>query len=400
MGDEVLRRVTFAAGSTGDVRLSGGRITAVGDVGHRADDASSTSPAMSSCRRRSSRTPTSTRRSSPSASPTRPATCSGPSRRWSPAGPARRRRHRRARRAGGPADGTQRLPHACAHTPTSPRENGLCSVEALADVRASRRPASSTWRSSPCAGWPVTGPAGADSGPCSSTRSPPVPTSSAGALTSSDGGHRDGDRAAADDRRRPWRRRRPAHRRDARRVASTDSPSLADARHRDRVRPPGHRQPLCEPRDASPRPSSGAIAEAVAAAGITVVALPATNLFLQGRGHPAGDAPRADGRPCAARRRRRRRRRRRQPAGPVQPAGPRLPVRDGGADGARGPPHPCRGLGDVSTGPRGRSRSASLPTSSPCRRARSARRSLRRRRRLGGVWRASARSAGGRPRQP
>ena len=38
MGDEVLRGVTFADGSTGDMRLSGGTITAVGVVGRQPDD--------------------------------------------------------------------------------------------------------------------------------------------------------------------------------------------------------------------------------------------------------------------------------------------------------------------------------------------------------------------------
>ena len=71
------------------------------------------------------------------------------------------------------------------------------------------------------------------------------------------------------------------------------------------------------------------VAAAVAAAGIAVVALPATNLYLQGRDHQAAmprglTAIRAlldAGVTVAAGRR--------QPAGPVQPDGPRRPVRDG-----------------------------------------------------------------------
>ena len=66
-------------------------------------------------------------------------------------------------------------------------------------------------------------------------------------------------------------------------------------------------------------------AEAVAAAGITVVALPATNLYLLESGHP-----RATPRGLAAVRAlldagNRRPRRRRLACGPVQPAGSRLP---------------------------------------------------------------------------
>ena len=88
-----------------------------------------------------------------------------------------------------------------------------------------------------------------------------------------------------------------------------------------------------------------ATAEAVAAAGIAVVALPATNLYLQGRGHPQATprgltAVRAllDAGVVVARRRR-------QPAGPVQPAGRGCPFETAALMVLARPPLPCRGVG-------------------------------------------------------
>ena len=80
-------------------------------------------------------------------------------------------------------------------------------------------------------------------------------------------------------------------------------------------------------------------AERVAEAGISVVVLPHTNLFLQGRGQFA-DATRVDRDRDAPRRRRQRRRRRRQPAGSVQPGRAGMPVRDRRPDGD-GRPRPA-----------------------------------------------------------
>ncbi len=77
------------------------------------------------------------------------------------------------------------------------------------------------------------------------------------------------------------------------------------------------------------------VAAAVAAAGVGVVTLPQTNLFLQARDWPVGAAPRPHRHPPPARRRRHRGGRRRQPPGPVQPrragrpAGDRRPAGDG-----------------------------------------------------------------------
>ena len=68
-----------------------------------------------------------------------------------------------------------------------------------------------------------------------------------------------------------------------------------------------------------------AIAERVAEAGINVVVLPHTNLFLQGRGHTP-IAQGADCRRCTSYRRCQRQRRRRQSAGSVQSTWPGMSI--------------------------------------------------------------------------
>jgi cytosine/creatinine deaminase len=72
-----------------------------------------------------------------------------------------------------------------------------------------------------------------------------------------------------------------------------------------------------------------AVADEVAAAGITIVPLPQTNLFLQGRDHPVSTPTRAHRDRRAAGGRSADRGRSRQRAGPVQPGRTLRPARDG-----------------------------------------------------------------------
>ena len=85
------------------------------------------------------------------------------------------------------------------------------------------------------------------------------------------------------------------------------------------------------------------VADLVAEAGVNVVALPHTNLFLLGR----GTAPMPRGLTAVAALHEAgvdRRRRCRQPAGPVQSGRACLPVRDRRVDDHGRPPPPARGL--------------------------------------------------------
>ena len=224
MGDEVLRGVTFADGSTGDVRLRADRIAAVGDVGRR--------PRRRRARPRRSRPAD---RGGRAARPPRqgvPRRALGePDRRsaWGHLGDdrgpaaARRRRHRRACRAGGPPDGPQRLPcraHPRRHHagqpalqrrgtrrgPSPRRRRDRCRDRRpvrLADHRVRRRR--------------PTGPAPRRTGSRSRPRRRlPAPRR---------WWHPRGDRSVPHHRRRPRRRCRPAHRRDPRRVRARGSPT-------------------------------------------------------------------------------------------------------------------------------------------------------------------------------
>ena len=93
-----------------------------------------------------------------------------------------------------------------------------------------------------------------------------------------------------------------------------------------------------------PADEQRAIAEAVAAAGIGVIALPHTNLFLQGRGrHPMPRGLTAVDSAAACRGRGRRWGR--QPAGSVQPGRPGVSVRDRRPDGHDEPPTSPRSVG-------------------------------------------------------
>ena len=111
--------------------------------------------------------------------------------------------------------------------------------------------------------------------------------------------------------------------------------------------------------------ASSEIAELVAAAGISVVALPHTNLFLQGRGH-AVRCPGPDRRRSAARRRRQRRRRCRQPPGPVQSGRPGLPVRDRRPDDHDRPSAPPRRLAHGVDASRGSARAGAATDRRGC----------------------------------
>ena len=205
-------------------------------------------------------------------------------------------------------------------------EHGLRSIEALVEVaptgrrRDRRRDRRAVRVAGRRAGRLPT------SGRCSSMRWRPVPTSSADART----WRSDGRSAAATEfflqtppitvsasTCTPTRRSTPR---------SLGLVDLADDGAR-RLRAPGHRQPLREPRHAGGAASTRASPSCVAEAGIGVVALPHTNLFLQGRGRspmPRGLTAVAALRAAGVERRSRSR----QPAGSVQPDGPGLPVRD------------------------------------------------------------------------
>ena len=87
-----------------------------------------------------------------------------------------------------------------------------------------------------------------------------------------------------------------------------------------------------------------AVAAEVAEAGMAVVTLPQTNLFLQGHGHVTGMPRGLTALAAPARRRCDPRGRRRQRAGPFQHDGPRRPARDCRAAGDGWPPAPRRGL--------------------------------------------------------
>ena len=260
--------------------------------------------------------------------PTRPATCSARSRRWSPAGPSStvddtvERAERAARLMA-----AQRVHAPCARTPTRRSTTGCA---------ASRR-------SSRCAGgvadvidveivalcgWPITGPRRRrPAGPAASTRWPPG-ADVVGGCPHLDAG---GTRAATEV---SWRSPPSTA------SASTCTPTrrwtpsvdgladLADARDRRPGSRTRSRRATASASACSRRAPAARVAEAVAAAGIAVVALPATNLYLQGRDHQQAMPRGLTAVRALLRRRRRRGRRRRQPAGPVQPARPGVPVRD------------------------------------------------------------------------
>jgi cytosine/creatinine deaminase len=162
-------------------------------------------------------------------------------------------------------------------------EHGLRSVEALAEVR--RRVADLIdIEIVALAGWPICGDVGADTRAllrealdrCRPRRRLPAPRGVLGWR------HRVGDRSAARDRDRPRRRRRSPHRRDARPGGERPRrPGPACAR---RVRPPATAS-HCVSLGVQSESQQRETAERVAAAGVHVIALPHTNLFLQGRGH-------------------------------------------------------------------------------------------------------------------
>ena len=162
-------------------------------------------------------------------------------------------------------------------------ENGLRSVEALAEVRRRVADVIDVEIVALCS-WPITGTASADQ------QALLRDAHGAGADLVSGCPHLEEGNAAAfagpRHRRRPRRGSRLAHRRDARRERrrARRSRRLRDGESGFEVGSDG------EPLLRQPRNAVAArrreTAEAVAAAGITVVALPATNLYLLGRGHP------------------------------------------------------------------------------------------------------------------
>ena len=130
--------------------------------------------------------------------------------------------------------------------------------------------------------------------------------------------------------------------------AGVGGPRRACRRHR---LPPSRRRPATACRLAvQSEHRQREVAEKVAAAGISVIALPHTNLFLQGRELQVA-MPRAVTAVKALRAAGRQRRRgRRQPAGSVQPGRPWRPARDRRADDHGGPRAAGRRAGRWSRG--------------------------------------------------
>ena len=190
------------------------------------------------------------------------------------------RRHHRARRARRAADGGATAPPRSAPTPTPPIENGLMSVEALAEVR--RRVADvCDVQIVSLVTWPIIGSAGAES------RALLRDALDAGADVVGGCPHLDDDPAAANE---TLLGIAAEHGRDV----DLHTDETLDPRHarsrgpgppgdRPAASPPGHRQPLRQPGDADATPASRRSPSAVADGRDRVIALPHTNLFLQGR---------------------------------------------------------------------------------------------------------------------
>ena len=188
------------------------------------------------------------------------------------------RRHRRARRAGGTTAGGQRLhghPHSRRPDAGQPSDIGRGTHRrSRSPARPRRDPgrravclAVDRTRGSESAG---TAARGHRHGDRRRRRMPSSRIRSGG-----------GQRQLPGDGRRGRPARRPAHRRDTQPVdAGLGGPRRAGGRHR--LRHPGHREPLRVAVVAGRRFASARWPK-VAAAGISVIALPHTNLFLQGR---------------------------------------------------------------------------------------------------------------------
>ena len=248
MGDEVLRGVTFADGSTGDVRLRGGRIAAVGDVGRRPDDDEHDLAghvlltAAVEPHAHLDKAFLAERLANPSGDLLGAIAAMIESRALLDVADIVERAERAARlmaRNGFRAVRT--------HADTT-LDNGLCqrrgarrgpSPRRRRDRRRDRRPVR----------WPITGPAGADQRALLGTRWRPGPTSSAVARTSTAAGTRAAtetflaiaaDHGVGVD----------LHTDETLDASCEGLADLAAARRRDRVRPAGDRQPLRQPRDA------------------------------------------------------------------------------------------------------------------------------------------------------
>ena len=358
MADEVLRRVSFADGTTGDVRLSDGRIDAVGDVGQRPDDIEHDLAghlllsAAVEPHAHLDKAFLAERVANPSGDLLGAIEAMLAAEALLDVDDIIERAERAARlmaRNGFRAVRT--------HADTT-LENGLRSVEALAEVRRRVADVIDVEIVALCS-WPITGTAGADQRA--------LLRDALGAGADLVGGcphlEESGTRDATDTFLGIATDHGVGVDLHTDETLDENVDGLADlAAH---VTTSGFELPVTASHCVSLGMQSPArqreTADAVAAAGIAVVALPATNLYLLGRGHPQATPRGLTAVARAARCRRRRPRRRRQPAGSVQPAGARLPLRDGRVDGAGSPPLPCRGVGVGDRSSRHRRRPAGRP---------------------------------------
>jgi cytosine deaminase len=283
MGDEVLREATFADGSTGDVRISDGTITAVGDVGGEPDDdehdlaghvllTAAVEPHAHLDKAFLAERLTNPRGDLRGAIEVMIA-----SRPLVDVADTVERAERAARLMARHGFRAVR-----SHADTT-AENGLCSVEALAEVRRRVAGVIDVEIVALC-GWPINGPDGADQ------RALLRDALAAGADLVGGCPHLDdsGTRSATETF-----------------LAIASEHGVGVDLHTDETLDPsvdglgdlaaivtatGFDLPVaashCVSLGMQPPHRQRATAEAVAAAGITVVAMPATNLFLQGRDHP------------------------------------------------------------------------------------------------------------------
>ena len=165
---------------------------------------------------------------------------------------ADRRRDRRAGRAGRPADGRATGTPPCAPTPTRRSTTG-CAASRRSSRCAGGSPTSSTSRSSPSCGWPVTGPGGdRPARRCSCDALGAGADVVGGCPHLDDGGTRPATETLLEIAAEHGVGRRPAHRRDARRRRSR-ARRAGRARASHRVPAPGDGQPLRQPRHAAGR---------------------------------------------------------------------------------------------------------------------------------------------------